>query len=47
MLSIKHLSIAIAAVGAISAMTSIATAQSYPFRPITIIVPFPAGGGSA
>jgi tripartite-type tricarboxylate transporter receptor subunit TctC len=31
---------------AVPAVTRIASAQSYPTRPITMIVPFPAGGGT-
>jgi tripartite-type tricarboxylate transporter receptor subunit TctC len=34
------------ALGALAALISSAPAQNYPSRPITIIVPFPAGGGS-
>ena len=36
------------AVGAatLSALSTIARAQSYPLRPITMIVPFPPGGGT-
>ncbi len=32
--------------GALPAISRIAGAQSYPSRPITMIVPFPAGGTS-
>jgi len=35
-----------AGVAALQAASSIAMAQSYPSRPITMIVPFPAGGGT-
>ena len=43
---IKHVAIAFAALGSIATLAASAPAQSYPTRPITIIVPFPAGGGS-
>src|SRR5262245_50373367 len=44
---IKHATIAIAALGSIAALPTSTVAQMiYPSRPITIIVPFPAGGGS-
>ena len=43
---IKQVTVGFAALGAIAALTTSASAQSYPSRPITIIVPFPAGGGS-
>jgi tripartite-type tricarboxylate transporter receptor subunit TctC len=33
-----------AGAGALPAVSQIASAQSYPSRPITIVVPFPAGG---
>jgi tripartite-type tricarboxylate transporter receptor subunit TctC len=36
---------AIAAAAALIALTCAATAQEWPTRPITLIVPFPAGGG--
>src|SRR5690242_14312479 len=32
--------------GALAALTAIAQAQNYPTRPITMIVPYPAGGPS-
>jgi tripartite-type tricarboxylate transporter receptor subunit TctC len=35
-----------AGVAALSGMSRIARAQAYPTRPITIVVPFPPGGGS-
>jgi tripartite-type tricarboxylate transporter receptor subunit TctC len=35
-----------AGAAALSTMSRIATAQTYPTRPITMIVPFPAGGGT-
>jgi tripartite-type tricarboxylate transporter receptor subunit TctC len=34
----------LAADAALPAVSSIARAQTYPSRPITIVVPFPAGG---
>lgn len=46
---IMHAAIVIAALAvmtATTAMTTSATAQTYPSHPITVIVPFPAGGGS-
>ena len=33
-----------AAAAALPAMSRTATAQAYPTRPITIVVPYPAGG---
>ena len=35
-----------ASAAALAAVSQIAGAQSYPTRPITMIVSFPAGGGS-
>ena len=49
MRTIKHIAIAaiaIAVFGLITSLSGPAIAQSNPARPITIIVPFPAGGGS-
>lgn len=40
----KKITIAIAA--AVTMLTSVSFAQDYPNRPITLIVPFPAGGGT-
>lgn len=34
----------VAALSALTAVPSLAAAQDYPTKPITIIVPFPAGG---
>src|SRR5687768_1177243 len=42
----KHIATAFVSLTAIAALNATAAAQSYPERPITIIVPFPAGGGS-
>src|SRR5262245_47943401 len=36
----------LAAGAALPALSQIASAQTYPTRPITMIVPFPAGGGT-
>jgi tripartite-type tricarboxylate transporter receptor subunit TctC len=46
MLSIKHVAITFAALGATVTLISNPHAQTFPSRAITIIVPFPAGGGS-
>jgi tripartite-type tricarboxylate transporter receptor subunit TctC len=35
-----------AAAAALPALSRIAMAQTYPTRPITMVVPFPAGGGT-
>jgi tripartite-type tricarboxylate transporter receptor subunit TctC len=35
-----------AGAAAVPAVSRIATAQTYPMRPITLVVPFPAGGGT-
>jgi tripartite-type tricarboxylate transporter receptor subunit TctC len=35
-----------AGAAALPALSRIARAQTYPSRPITIVVPFPAGGGT-
>jgi len=42
----KHFTLVIAAFSSIAALAASAAAQTDPSRPITIIVPFPAGGGS-
>jgi tripartite-type tricarboxylate transporter receptor subunit TctC len=44
MLSKRHFLIASAAVGLSAVLAAGARAQSYPSRPIKLIVPFPAGG---
>jgi tripartite-type tricarboxylate transporter receptor subunit TctC len=46
MRTIQNVTIAIAALGSIAVLPASAAAQTYPSRPITIIVPFPAGGGA-
>jgi tripartite-type tricarboxylate transporter receptor subunit TctC len=46
MLSVKYLLAAIFAVAFSGAEIAIAFAQDYPTRPITMIVPFPPGGGN-
>jgi tripartite-type tricarboxylate transporter receptor subunit TctC len=46
MRTIQGVIIAIAALGSIASVSGDAVAQLNPARPITIIVPFPAGGGS-
>jgi tripartite-type tricarboxylate transporter receptor subunit TctC len=35
-----------AGAAALPAVSRIAAAQTYPTRPVTIVVPFPAGGGT-
>ena len=42
----SHVALAVATLGALAAPDASAMAQGNPGRPITIIVPFPAGGGS-
>lgn len=46
MRSVKLVMISFVALVAVAAQPTCAAAQSYPIRPIIIIVPFPAGGGS-
>src|SRR5215207_10028504 len=46
MLSIKHVAIAFAALGTTAALILNSHAQTFPSRAITVVVPFPAGGGS-
>lgn len=38
--------VAFAAIGSIALMAAVANAQNYPNRPIRLIVPYPAGGGT-
>src|SRR5205809_6329679 len=41
----RFLSLAVGA-ASLAALPRIARAQSYPTRPVTLVVPFPAGGGT-
>ena len=43
-MTLRLFALALAAVAALATLQTIAHAQSYPARPVTIIVPYPAGG---
>ena len=42
----RHLLAAIATAAALGALSPAALAETYPSRPVSIMVPYPAGGGT-